>query len=336
MHSCRHIALALLALLVALAACDKTPSYVLSERKMAAVVVDLAKADALTDVEAENYPNDSTKQVLRMAVYKRHGITQADYDTSLVWYAHNMTALNKMYDRAIKDLDKEKKRNTKEMQKAGVGSVENTPIPISTRKVYPTRGDTADLWVNPREYAFTPGLGQGFITYEIKPDDQYREGDIYELHYKCLPMGNKFKMVMGVDYENGTIDYIARTVGADGEGIMTIQSDTARRVKRIFGSIGYNVPTSTVAYLTDLALVRTHRSDKTPSVLQTYHHVTRPGADKLSTTRTPRHIVDHIEELKASNAAKADGHYKPKEGVNKSSHQRHIMQSPNAEHMPKR
>ena len=48
------------------------------------------KAEAVMEQEEKTFYNDSTKKRLRQSVFMKHNVTQELYDTSLIWYAHNL------------------------------------------------------------------------------------------------------------------------------------------------------------------------------------------------------------------------------------------------------
>ena len=94
----------LLAITLALLSCGRTPDGVLSVNEMADLIVDLQLADAYIDSHSMDYESDSSMLVMKQSIFKKHGITQEDYDSSLVWYAHNMEDYNKAYDKAVNKL----------------------------------------------------------------------------------------------------------------------------------------------------------------------------------------------------------------------------------------
>ena len=81
-----------------LTACQvKRPDTVISDAKMENVLYDFHIAKAM----GEEVPySESYKRVLYIeSVYRKHGITQADFDTSMVWYARHPDALTKVYEK---------------------------------------------------------------------------------------------------------------------------------------------------------------------------------------------------------------------------------------------
>lgn len=99
-------------LLMGFIACTVKPAYVLSDKKMENVLFDLYIAQTEVGENSAVFYNDSAKkQDLLQSVFKKHKITQAKFDTSLVWYNAHMdrymkinTQLTERYDRLINQL----------------------------------------------------------------------------------------------------------------------------------------------------------------------------------------------------------------------------------------
>ena len=194
-----HILL-LLAIAASLASCDRTPSGVISRNDMADLIVDLELANAYIDDHIGDFTDDSSKMVLKQSIFKKHGITQQEYDSSLVWYAHNMDDYVRAYNQAIGKLkdrtDKlEKKKNDGQMPAEIVTdkpikearNINAAPIahggpkrPIGKLST-DSKSDSADLWQGPRHYLLTPGYRRGFITFDVVPDANKKPGDRYLL-----------------------------------------------------------------------------------------------------------------------------------------------------------
>ena len=111
-HAPLHISLLFL-LVLSLLSCDKTPRGVISVNDMADLIVDLKIADVYIEKHRDEFPDDSSKLVLKQSVFKKYGITSEDYDSSLVWYAHNMEDYIKAHDQAVLILQKRMDKLTK-------------------------------------------------------------------------------------------------------------------------------------------------------------------------------------------------------------------------------
>lgn len=273
--------LPLLLLVATLLSCDRTPGGVMSVNEMADLIVDLQLADAYIDDHIGDFDSDSSKQVIKQSVFKKHGITQQDYDSSLVWYAHNTEDYVKAYNKAIgklqaryDKLDKGKGDNNASPAELnagggpGVHSASAPPAALHTRngKVLKhklntdSKSDTADLWRDARNYVLTSGVRRGFITFDVVPDANKLPGDRYELAYKLIRGGNEFKVSLNVDYTDGSTAQMTRGTNSDGWVTVDVQSDTARQVRRVYGYVSYDMSGHT-AYVDSLMLVRT-RFDK--------------------------------------------------------------------------
>lgn len=80
---------------------------VLSKRKMVAVLTDLHKMDGMLQVKGIVRDQEADEVAYYDAVLDSHGVTRAEFDSSLVWYTHNPQRFNKLYPRVLKNLEAE-------------------------------------------------------------------------------------------------------------------------------------------------------------------------------------------------------------------------------------
>ena len=80
---------------------------VLSKRKMVAVLTDLHRMDGMLQVKGNNRRPEADEIAYYDAVLDSHGVTRAQFDSSLVWYTHHPQRFNKLYPRVIKNLEAE-------------------------------------------------------------------------------------------------------------------------------------------------------------------------------------------------------------------------------------
>lgn len=81
------------------------PRGVLSNREMRDVLYDLHRADGAIQVAGYNYSHDQEVAAYYKNVLDKHGITQVQFDSSLVWYTDNPQIFNKIYPRVIERLE---------------------------------------------------------------------------------------------------------------------------------------------------------------------------------------------------------------------------------------
>lgn len=85
--------------------CQRRPSDVISRDKMKEVTKDMVLAQSYIDNQY-SMP-DSVKEAYFRSVLERHGLTEAQYDTSLAWYGGNLPMLTKIYEQIIEELKSE-------------------------------------------------------------------------------------------------------------------------------------------------------------------------------------------------------------------------------------
>lgn len=86
----RHLILFTLTLsFLLLTACSRRPNYVLSEEEMTNVLYDIQLAQAIFRMNNDFTSDDKKDQVIE-GVLKKHDISQAELDSSLLWYSDNI------------------------------------------------------------------------------------------------------------------------------------------------------------------------------------------------------------------------------------------------------
>lgn len=343
----KHIvAVISLTILLCLAvACNKAPNGVIPESTMEDMLVDLQLADAYIESHWDQFPDDSSKLVLKQSIFAKYGVTPELYDTSLVWYARNMDVYVKVYDNVIARLQDMRASDND-------NSSPSQPVQTPTRHTYAAQGDSADLWHGMRRWTLTQGMRIGYITFDIEPDKEFFPGDRYEFQFSLKPVRSTFRTFIAVDYKDGGTTYVHRYTCNDGWNNILLQSDSTREVSRVYGYLYYNIVQGDIAYVDSLTLLRTHLDRNTYSAASNHKtiervkrdlpEVAKPG-DPVPPQQTSVPVVKpkdrpvvHQQGQPTTGATKQpDGTYKPKEGVNKSSANRHVTQSPNASHLPR-
>ena len=92
-------------MLLCLAMVGCRPRGVLSNREMRNVLYDLHRADGAIQVAGYNYSHDQEVAGYYKNVLDKHGITQAQFDSSLVWYTNNPQIFNKIYPKVMERLE---------------------------------------------------------------------------------------------------------------------------------------------------------------------------------------------------------------------------------------
>lgn len=259
-------------LALAVMACGKTPGGVINEDDMADIMADMLVADAYIELHSSDFPNDSVRLALKESTVERNGYTMADYDSSLVWYAHNMAVYQDVLRRTVERLEK------REAEMAGIDRAASRHVAGGGPRRYAAVGDTADLWPLPaRELMLTPSVGTTtYTTFEADRDRDAEPGDRYELSFKLLALQTQLSLILAVDYDDGSTSYMTRTTNYDGWTRLAVQTDSTRLYRRISGYVAYTATQPfAVAYIDSVSLLRTHLDRKSYNYIRVHHNVGR-------------------------------------------------------------
>lgn len=118
--------------------------------------------------------NAVAQELFMQSVLKKHGVTQAKFDTSLVYYYRRIEHLQPIYNAVAKRLDAQAVALG-----ASVGALNNV-------EVFSAEGDTANVWAGPSEVVLTPF--PIFNRYDISQaaDSTYLPGDKFLLRFSSL------------------------------------------------------------------------------------------------------------------------------------------------------
>ena len=109
-------AIALLAGIVCFVASCR-PKGVLSSGQMEDLFVDLHRAEGIIYVKGYKNGHDSVVRLTYDSILAAHGVTRAQFDSSLVWYTDNPMLFNKIYPHVMERLEaiqEEERRNNEE------------------------------------------------------------------------------------------------------------------------------------------------------------------------------------------------------------------------------
>lgn len=93
----RTVIYIVLAIVVLLSSCGRRPRYVMHEDKMTDVLYDMQLAQAIYR-SGSDFSSDDRKDALLEGILKKYNITQAELDSSLLWYSDNIDIYNTIND----------------------------------------------------------------------------------------------------------------------------------------------------------------------------------------------------------------------------------------------
>ena len=173
------IASILFVALLSLVSCKQQDEGILNKREMTDLLVDIHKSEAVIALNYSKFPNDSAKSVIREAVFNRHKITQAQFDSSLVWYGNHIEEYMEIYDKVIERLNQEN-----EEIKALIAQ--------DNAQILTRAGDTVDIWKRERAHVFDSGKRENIFAFDITADENFFRNDrfILKIHVVNVPKDN--------------------------------------------------------------------------------------------------------------------------------------------------
>jgi len=265
---CRFIFLT--AIILLLSACDRRPGGVLNQNDMTSVLTEMHKTDAAMMERGLAYSRYSDKAPYYKFIFKKYGISKAQFDSSLVWYTKNPRVFGNIYVKVLANLTK-------------------LQLEVKNGKYHPV--DTLDLtrmrtsiWNKRIKYLMTKDSARTHLNFEI-PESNFMLGDVYELKFlqRIAPedSSTKQRIVLRVIYANGKADSVT-SVGYHDSILRryTIRLHAFRRVKiksvtgELLGSKTYKGKMNS---LTDsISLLREYNSKKQDSLRKVVEMAT-PG-----------------------------------------------------------
>lgn len=248
-----------LVVLIVLAACKPgVPSEYIQPGEMEDILYDYHIADGLADRSSNNY--ELTKREYRLAVFKKHGVTEAQFDSSLVYYTRHTEQLHKIYEN-LSDRLKE------EAQSLGASEAE-----VNRYRTYSANGDTTNIWAGDRSVVLVPNPPYNSSSFDIVADTTFHKGDVLVLNFSSnfiFQDGMRDGMVvLAVTFGNDSIASQAMHVSSTMHYDIQIADDHHLGIKEIRGyfllnksnSANQSSTTLQLMSLSDIQLIRIHEN----------------------------------------------------------------------------
>ena len=247
-HICSLICLALF-----LACAPNRPSNVLSEDDMEDVLVDYHLALAMAELQVGDL--QANRYILTQAALKKHDITEAELDTSLVYWCQNSEKFVKICERVSERLNYMAESQGVERQE-------------KNRYSYlATEGDTANVWNLREGVVLIPNIVDNIYSFSIEADSTYLPGDYFMWAFKTQFLSsdhyNEAYALFTIHYENDSIVGKSQRLGSNRQYEMKINCPAKYRdvpIRNISGTV--YIPTRERGFgilaLNNFVLVRFH------------------------------------------------------------------------------
>ena len=242
-----------MALCLCLCACKPgVPGEVIAPSDMEDLLYDYHLAQAMA--EASHDSVDIRRRSYVLAVFDKYGVTEAEFDTSMIWYSSHATYLKDIYARIGRRLDD---------QLSALGaSVRNDQF-----AGLDAQGDTANIWNDKTFVVLKPTFGSDTFAFSYEADSTFARGDVFmwRMGVRYISRGalNDAYAALYVQFDNDSTAGITRRLYTNNDVQLRITCDTALTIRRVGGFLYYpNKASERSARLMvagNMMLVRMHR-----------------------------------------------------------------------------
>ncbi|MDR2138585.1 MAG: DUF4296 domain-containing protein [Tannerella sp.] len=228
-----------------LPACSRTPDGIIPEKKMQEVMVDMQLAEAMISMDAATYPTHAERRALYRSVFGKHQLTEAEYDSSMIWYGKHLDRYMRIYNLALADI---------RAQIDAIGDIRPEIAPAAN-------GDSLDIWIFRKYYAFSPHSPSSRVIFDLRPETPYSSGSVFVLRWQVWGLTPDMKEPVEAHlraFQGDTTLILKSTVGRNGLHEMYLKTLPAKQVNRVYGYIRLNTPDTTFhkIYLDDFSLMK--------------------------------------------------------------------------------
>jgi len=161
----------LIGLLFVMAACSSRPDGVMSQREMRLFLTDLHLLEGVLAQHPEIAGDDRLQVYYYNALFEKHGITKANFDSSLVYYTKQPKRFERIYANVTRQLE--------QLEKDVIDGKYELAIPDSILK----RPTITDLPALAASYRFTPDSTRTRLAFSIQNSDLMTR-DVYHLRFR--------------------------------------------------------------------------------------------------------------------------------------------------------
>ena len=248
----RHSSLTILMVLLILACKPTVPSEYIQPDDMADILYDYHVSQAMESVKDDS----GDKRFFFDGVLLKHGVSEAQFDTSLVYYYSHADLLKQVYEQVNGRLEEEAK--VLGVSVAGASRVAQ----------YSTTGDTANVWTLPVNVLLAAQPALNRFDFSIKADTSYHAGDSFVLQFNTDYLwqnGVKDATACVVArYEGDSVTQTVQHVSGQSLVQVRVPSNNSNRLSELSGFIYLRTPEGNpsrrLMFVSQIQLIRIHHN----------------------------------------------------------------------------
>lgn len=284
-------------LLLLLSACDDRPSSVLSRGKMEDVLYDYHIMQGIID-ELPSEEREAKAQDYINAVFEKHGITEAQFDSSIVYYNRHTKDLHKIYS------------NLKERYSTVNDEIQLVNGNNDMMAVFATGGDTTNLWNSAKLLALRNKDLLNRESFTIQADTSFRRQDQFILTLNPLFIREnqgdydiQLHVGLSILYASGKHAGMTRMLNTSGIQQLTLQTSPDEDIKTITGFFYYRGKKTTrnLCLIDNISLVRMHQKEPEQPVQTDSVKTDSLATDTLNKPIERRLSPEELRQMNKSN-----------------------------------
>ena len=226
------------------------------------------------------YSENYKKQAYLNYVFKKHNVTEAQFDSSMVWYTRHTEELAKIYENLNKRFDRESKSVASQVAKRD----NQTFVSLS--------GDTVNIWQDRPVYWLTTSPITNKMTFDFKADTTFRPNDtfIWEADYNFLPAGAQAEVTvaLSVSFANDSIQGTTQTMNRAGTQRFYLKADSAA-IRGVSGFVYFKADTlhPSSVLISNIRLTRIHEKSGSKLKTRSVETADRKNVESSSEKKTP-------------------------------------------------
>ena len=188
----------LIFLALLLMACSPSrPRGILSKQKMTDVLVDFHLAQGMAEAQGDN--SEVTRYKFIQAVFKKHRITEAVFDSSMIYYSGRAEEFTHIYDNVVTRVQAQAERMGLELSQANQDKFAKLT----------NEGDTANIWLGKDFACVVANPVQCLYSFTMKADSTFKMGDSFIWRFRTLfvgrSMNNEATALLNFYYDTDTV-----------------------------------------------------------------------------------------------------------------------------------
>jgi len=260
----KKILFLILSLVLFIACEEDRPSNILSQGKMEDVLYDYHLAQAMID-QLDIEEREKMAQAYIDAVYEKYDITEAEFDSSLVYYNRNAKELNEIYA----NLRERYEDYNRELSLATGNDV---------MTAYSQNGDTANIWSGAKLVMLKNKEGLNYSSFTFNSDSSFHRKDKFLLICNTILISETnnssdsyVNIGLTITYKDGKTTASTIRTSSTREMQLNVASNDDKDIQSVSGYFYYNTDCESrnLAFVSNIGLVRMRTVVETPKTIET-------------------------------------------------------------------